>query len=69
MRSPCKKLGDLNSYFGWGAPLNFQPNQPKNGGKLTGMDVGEFSIYHAYLFTVFICLIAITMVGGGGWGK
>ena len=44
-------------------------NRPKNGAKLTRMDIGEFTTYNAYLFSALFGLIAITMVRGGegGW--
>ena len=44
--------------------FNQASNRPKNGAKLTGMDIGEFTIYDAYLSSALINLIAITMVGG-----
>ena len=39
-------------------------NRPKYGAKLTGMDIGEFTIYNAYLSSVLLGLISITVVGG-----
>ena len=44
--------------------FNQASNWPKNGAKLTGMDVGEFTIYNAYLSSALFGLITITMVGG-----
>ena len=38
--------------------LNRAPNWRKKGAKLTGMDMGEFTMYNAYLSTALICLIA-----------
>ena len=43
--------------------FNQSYNRPKNGAKRTGMDIGEFTIYNAYLSSVLICLTAKTMVG------
>ena len=44
--------------------INQASNRHKNGAKLTGMDIGEFTIYNAYLSSALFGLIAITMVGG-----
>ena len=43
--------------------FNQVSNRPKNGAKLTGMDIGEFTIYNTYLSSALICLIAKTMIG------
>ena len=44
--------------------FNQASNRPENCAKLTGMDIGEFTIYNAYLSSALICLIAINAVGG-----
>ena len=39
--------------------FNQASNRPKNGAKLTGMDIGELTIYNAYLSSALFGLIAI----------
>ena len=43
--------------------FNQASKQPKNGARLTGMDIGEL-VPHACLLSALICFIAIMMVGG-----